>query len=112
METLLESVDDDREFASELLELFLAQTPDQIQQIRLALEKHDFVAIGRIIHAQKAPFPVFGLTQVAAAGQAVEAHVAGNIEINKASQLVSQYMETLMAELPLMHVALNSMAQS
>jgi HPt (histidine-containing phosphotransfer) domain-containing protein len=112
LETLLESIGDDRDFAAELLALFLEQTPDQLQQIRLAQEKKDFAAISRIIHTQKAPFPVFGLTQVAAAGHAIEVYMADTGHDEDTCLLVDQYIQILTAELPHMQAALDTINQA
>ncbi|MFD2934213.1 PAS domain-containing hybrid sensor histidine kinase/response regulator [Spirosoma flavum] len=98
-ETLLHAVDDDREFAIELLDLFMVQTPAQVQAIRQALEQNNLATIGGIIHTQKASFKVFGLTELVRLGQLVEASIAANIAMAEVIPLVNRYMQTLDVEL-------------
>lgn len=107
--TLLSAVDDDRDFAVELLELLLAQTPAEVQAIGQALAGNDFATIGRIIHSQKVSFQVIGLTEVVRLGQAAEALMAANKTGTATALLVTQYARALDAEIPLMRTGLQSL---
>lgn len=106
--TLFSAVDNDRDFAIELLELLLAQTPAEVQAIGEALENDDFATISRIIHSQKVSFQVIGLTEVVRIGQAAEALMRANEAGTEVALLMTQYAQTLNAELSLIRTSLES----
>lgn len=106
--TLLSAVDNDRDFAVEILELVLAQTPAEVQAIGKALETNDLATISRIIHSQKASFQVLGLTEVVRLGQAAEALIVANKAGTEMALSVTQYVQMLDAELLLIRTSLQS----
>ncbi|WP_460966931.1 PAS domain S-box protein [Spirosoma migulaei] len=108
VEVLLSALDNDRDFAAEVMELFLAQTPGEIQQIRQSLEQHDLPTIGGIIHAQKVAFQMFGLTEMVRLSQTLGARIADKQPVSEVSPLVHQFLRTLEAELPLIQSVLET----
>ena len=100
VKNLLSALDDDREFAAEVIELFLAQTPGEIQQIQQCLEQSDLAAIGGIIHTQKVAFKLFSLTEMVQLSQSLGAQIADNQTVAEVMLLVNQYVQTLESELP------------
>ncbi|QJD77210.1 ATP-binding protein [Spirosoma rhododendri] len=95
---LVQSLDDDLPFAIELLDLFLMQTPGEIDQIRQALAQGDVSTIKYVLHAQKGPIQTLGLTKTVAENKAIEAILTSDKPtIDQA--LVEQYLCTLEAEL-------------
>ncbi|GAB4042667.1 PAS domain-containing hybrid sensor histidine kinase/response regulator [Spirosoma litoris] len=106
MEILLSALDDDQEFAAEVMELFLAQTPGEIQQIQQALEKNELTTIGGIIHAQKVAFQMFGLTEMVQLSQTIGARITNKQPVSEIEPLVHQFIRTLEAELPAIQSAL------
>lgn len=106
--TFFSAVDNDRDFAVELLALLLAQTPAEIQAIGQALERNDLATIGRIIHSQKVSFQVIGLTEVVRLGQVAEALMRANKAGTEVALLITQYSQALNAELALIRTSLQS----
>jgi signal transduction histidine kinase/DNA-binding NarL/FixJ family response regulator len=95
---LVQSLDDDVPFAIELLDLFLTQTPDEIDQIRQAMVQGDMGTIRYVLHAQKGPIQTLGLTKTVTQNKAMEAIlVSDKPTVDQAS--VDQYLRTLEAEL-------------
>lgn len=95
---LVQTLDGDLPFAFELLDLYLMQTPDELEQVRQALARHDAVAIKRILHAQKGPIQTLGLTMVVEQNLALETLLAGS-DLTVVRPLVEGYVVTLEAEL-------------
>jgi len=95
---LVQSLDDDLPFAIELLDLFLTQTPDELDQIRRALAQGDMSTIKYILHAQKGPIQTLGLTKTVDQNKAMEAILISS-EPALDQSLVDQYLLTLEAEL-------------
>ena len=88
--------------------LLLIQIPAEVQAISQALGKNDLATISRIVHSPKASFQVLGLTEVVHLGQAAETLMdSGNAKMEIAL-LVTRYLQTLAAEIPLMRVSLQS----
>ncbi|MFC1490465.1 Hpt domain-containing protein [Candidatus Latescibacterota bacterium] len=50
---LLERLGDDEEFCKEIIELFIDDTPNQIKELKIALEKKDASTVHRRSHAIK-----------------------------------------------------------
>ncbi|MVM37526.1 hypothetical protein GO730_07725 [Spirosoma sp. HMF3257] len=109
LEALLSALDNDREFAAEVMELFLEQTPGEIQQIQQRLEQNDLTAIGGIIHAQKVAFKMFGLTEMVRLSETLGARITDKQSVAEVAPLVKQYLQTLEAELPLIQSTFNRM---
>lgn len=106
--TFLSAVDNDRDFAVELLELLVAQTPAEVQAIGQALERNDFATIGQVIHSQKVSFQVIGLTEVVRIGQAAEVLIRASKAGTEVALLITRYSQALNAELSLIRTSLQS----
>ncbi|MVM35462.1 PAS domain S-box protein [Spirosoma sp. HMF4905] len=109
LEVLLSALDNDREFAAEVMELFLEQTPGEIQKIQECLEQSDLATIGGIIHTQKVAFKMFGLTEMVRLSQVLGAQIGDGQTVAKVTPLVNQYLQTLEAELPVIQSTFDNM---
>ncbi len=108
LEPLLNAVDNDPGFAAEILDLFLEQTPVELEQIRQALTAQDTKTIGRLIHTQKVPIRTFGLTYMSPLIATLEEQIAAGNEAADVAPLVKQYIQAIEAELPVMRLALET----
>lgn len=100
MDALLNAVGGDTSFAVELMELFLNQTPDQMQQMRKALTTNDLATIGSIVHTQKVAIKLFGLQEATKQIQTIETMLAAKATLPEVAPHVEQYLLTLDTELP------------
>lgn len=100
IEPLLNSVGGDMEFALELVELFLEQTPLHLTQLRQALAANDPVEIGKIIHTQKAAIKMFGLEDIVQQIQHLETLIRAATPLSDFVPLVTKLIDSLDAELP------------
>ncbi len=100
LESLLTVVGHDTDFAAEVLDLYLSQTPIEINNIRAALAQQDLPAISRIAHTQKVPTQMFGMTEATHLLRSIEKLVADQQGIEAVELLVNQYIALIEAELP------------
>ena len=75
---LLSSTGDDPAFVRELLETYLAETPDQLAAISSAIEADDAAALVRPAHTLKSSSATLGAMQLSALGRELE--MAGRSE--------------------------------
>ncbi|WP_338876512.1 ATP-binding protein [Spirosoma sp. SC4-14] len=108
---LLESVGNDKELALELLNVFLAQTPDQLATIRRALVENDTETIGKIVHTQKAAIQMLGLQDISLQISELEAHLVVAQPLPKLIPLVRKYMQSLKAAMPIIQAEVESMTR-
>lgn len=95
IDTLLTTIGDDMEFAAELLELYLNQTPGELEKIRNALGQNDLPAVGRLIHTQKAQTKMLGLTEATQLILDMEAMLATNVSVADFTPFVDQYITAI-----------------
>ncbi len=100
LESLLRVVDQDADFAAEVMDLYLSQAPVEMTNLRTALDQHDLVAISGIAHTQKVPAQMFGMTKATQLLRTIEDHVADQKGIALVEPLVRQYITLVEAELP------------
>ena len=100
LDSLLNVAGGDKEFALELVDLFLEQTPSQIEQIRQAMAADDPQAIGRIIHTQKATIGYFGLLEESQQLRTLEHRLATESSLVDIAPLLERYLAALEAALP------------
>ncbi len=108
IENLLTAVDNDVVLATELVDLFLYQTPVEINQLKQALAGHDWVTISQIIHSQKVPIQLFGLAEATQLLLELEAQLADKKNEAYIASLLSQYVLRLETEMPVIQRALSS----
>lgn len=101
IDSLLNVAGGDREFAIELVDLFLAQTPLQIDQIRQAVAANDPLTISRVLHTQKATIGLFGLLEESRQIQTLENMLAAKTALPDIVPLLERYLMALEAALPL-----------
>ncbi len=70
---LLETVGNDREFLAELIETYLADSPNLFAELRAGLASGDGVSVRRAAHTLKSTSASFGATHLAALGREMEA---------------------------------------
>ena len=75
---LLASTGDDPEFVRELLETYLAETPEQLAAISTAIDADDAAALVRPAHTLKSSSATLGAMQLSALGRELE--MAGRSE--------------------------------
>ncbi|GAB3783908.1 ATP-binding protein [Spirosoma horti] len=109
IEPLLRSVDNDVAFAAELVDLFLQQTPAELDQITQFHSERNIAAIGSLIHTQKVPIRTFGLTPISLLIETLEKQIAAHKDSPEIDTLIGQYVSMLKNELPAMQVALATM---
>ena len=100
IDLLLSVAGGDRAFARELVDLFLAQTPVQIDQIRQAVVDNDLLTISRVVHTQKAAIGLFGLLEVSQQIHTLEGMFAAKPSPPDIIPFVERYLITLEAALP------------
>ena len=100
IDMLLDVTGGDKEFALELVDLFLAQTPVQIDQIRQAVAANDPLTISRVIHTQKATIGLFGLSEESRQIQTLESLLAADTSLPDIVPLLERYLMALEAALP------------
>ena len=110
-ESLLEAVGNDLDLAIELLEIYVSQTPDEIEKLQLALDQHDILTIGRLIHTQKVHTKMLGMSRATQLIMETEALVRMNGNIEGISPLMKQYIAEVKAVLPHIIFYLESMAK-
>ena len=103
-ESLLEAVGNDSDLASELLEIYMSQTPDEIEKLQLALHHQDIATIGRLIHTQKVHTKMLGMSRATQLIMETEALVRKNGSIEDILPLMKEYITEVKAVLP--HIAL------
>ena len=69
---LLASTGDDPAFVRELLETYLAETPEQLDAIRTAVEADDSAALVRPAHTLKSSSATLGAMRLSAIGRELE----------------------------------------
>ncbi|HET7520217.1 MAG TPA: Hpt domain-containing protein [Candidatus Limnocylindria bacterium] len=78
---LLESTGDDVEFVRELLDTYLAETPEHMAAIRQAIEADDAAALVRPAHTLKSSSATLGAMRMSAIGRELEmAGRSGSLE--------------------------------
>ncbi|CCH56211.1 multi-sensor hybrid histidine kinase [Fibrisoma limi BUZ 3] len=112
MEPLLEVVEGDLFLATQLLELFLSQTVEQMQQIRQALAADDLEIVGQLLHSQKAPIKMLGLDKVCLQLEEIESLIVARAAPTVIVPLVYNYILALEAELPGIESVLRSTLQN
>lgn len=100
IDLLLDVTGGDKEFALEMVDLFLTQTPVQIEQIRQAIAAHDPLTISRVIHTQKAAISLFGLSEESRQIQALESQLAADTSLPDIVPLLERYLRAIEAALP------------
>lgn len=51
----------DKEFMGEMIDMFICQTPPQIESLKIAIDNNDYIQIAHIAHKIKPTFTMFGL---------------------------------------------------
>lgn len=106
VESLMQTVNNDAEFAAEMLELFLSQTTAEIKKIEQALLNNDGITIGRILHTQKVPVQMFAMTEAAQLIVRIESMLATNHDVASITPLVRNYIDLLHVEMPFIQTVL------
>ncbi|MBC8151823.1 MAG: response regulator [Bacteroidetes bacterium] len=109
IDALMRAVDNDADFAAEMLTLFVKQTEDDLKRLQQAIVQEDLELISQIIHIQKVPTQMFDMAEATRIILDMEAMMASNKGIADVSPLVHQYVDTLNAELPAIRTALQTM---
>ncbi|RRB00674.1 PAS domain S-box protein [Larkinella rosea] len=112
VEPLLEAVGGDMDFAVEMMNLFLFQTPGEIQQLRQSLEEGDLTSVKRLIHTQKAVIQTFGLNEAARLITSSETMIAEKKAMAEIVPVVEQYLAVLESELPAIQSVLDTQRKS
>jgi HPt (histidine-containing phosphotransfer) domain-containing protein len=85
---LLESTGDDVEFVRDLLDTYLAETPEHMAAIRQALEADDAAALVRPAHTLKSSSATLGAMRLSAIGRDLEvAGRSGSLEADGRAML-------------------------
>ncbi|WP_288427761.1 ATP-binding protein [uncultured Spirosoma sp.] len=105
---LVHILDDDLTFAFELLDLYLVQTPGELDQIRQALQQQDTKTIKGILHAQKGPIQTLGLTRVVEQNLRLETLLLAGSDVSAVHTLVEEYVAMLDAELVVIDTSLQA----
>lgn len=104
---LIEAVGGDRQLAVSLLNLFLEQTPPQLQALREALETGDVTPISRIVHMQKATVQLLGLTEAKEQLQRLESHISTNPASPEIALMTRNYISLIERALPAIRARLD-----
>jgi len=51
----------DKEFMGEMIDMFIRQTPPQIESLKIAIDNNDYIQIAHIAHKIKPTFTMYGL---------------------------------------------------
>ncbi|RIV27477.1 response regulator [Fibrisoma montanum] len=100
MEPLLKVVEGDLFLATQLLELFLSQTIEQLQQIRQVMAVNELNVISQVLHSQKASIKMLGLDKASLQLEEIEALIGAKAAPTLIVARVQTYTLTLEAELP------------
>ena len=103
LDSLLNVAGGNKEFALELVDLFLEQTPLQIEQVRRAIAANDLHTISRVIHTQKATLGYFGLLEESRQIQILESRLAAEPLLDDIIPLLERYLTDLEAALPVIN---------
>lgn len=99
-ESLLAAVGDDTELASELLEIYLNQTPEDFSTLQEALDQQDLTTVGQLIHTQKVHTKMLGLDKATQLILDAETHIRAKKGGEEVRPLIEQYMAEVRAVLP------------
>ena len=99
LEPLTEALGGDLDSVAEILTLFLDQTPPQLQQIRQAVDVHDAVAIGKLLHSQKPIIQLLSPEHASRQLQEIESLLSAQTNLDEVTPLVHRYLSTLEANL-------------
>jgi HPt (histidine-containing phosphotransfer) domain-containing protein len=86
-EAMLATVEGDLELLRELVELFLAECPGLVAEMRRALQQKDAATVERVAHTLKGAVGNFGGLRTSAAARAVEAEARAN-RLDEAQRLL------------------------
>ena len=100
IESLLSAVGDDTDLASELLEIYLTETPDELEKLQQALNQQDVVTVGRLIHTQKVHTKMLGMSEATRLILESEDLIRAKSGLDEITPLVEQYMAEVQAVLP------------
>ncbi|SFD12423.1 PAS fold-containing protein [Spirosoma endophyticum] len=106
---LLEAVGNDLDLAIELLEIYVSQTPDEIEKLQLALDQQDIATVGKLIHTQKVHTKMLGMSRATQLILDTEALVRKDGDIEGILPLMKQYMIEIKEVLPHITLYLKSM---
>lgn len=106
---LLEAVGNDLDLAIELLEIYVSQTPDEIEKLQLALDQQDIATVGKLIHTQKVHTKMLGMSRATQLILDTEALVRKDGDIESILPLMKQYMIEIKEVLPHITLYLKSM---
>ncbi|GAB4025508.1 hypothetical protein GCM10028773_51350 [Spirosoma koreense] len=99
-DALLSAVGNDTELANELLELYVSQTPDELNHLQHALAQADITTVSQLIHTQKVHTKMLGMTEATRLILETEALVRARQGIDTIAPLIEQYIVEVKAALP------------
>ncbi|CAN5331568.1 hypothetical protein BH09BAC4_BH09BAC4_10930 [soil metagenome] len=106
---LLEAVGNDLDLAIELLDIYVSQTPEEIEKLQLALDQQDIATVGKLIHTQKVHTKMLGMSRATQLILDTEAIVRKNGDSKDIFPLMKQYILEVEAVLPHITLYLESM---
>ncbi|UFH52300.1 response regulator [Spirosoma sp. KNUC1025] len=110
IDSLMSAVGDDRELASELLEIYLSETPEELEKVQLALDQGDTDTVGRLIHTQKVHTKMLGMSEATRLILEAETRIRAKHDIAEIRPLVEQYIAEVKAILPAITQTLNGIS--
>lgn len=99
-ESLLDAVGNDAELASELLEIYLSQTPQDFETLQQALDQNDLTTVGQLIHTQKVHTKMLGINEATRLILEAEALIRAKRGEEEVRPLIEQYMAEVWSTLP------------
>jgi signal transduction histidine kinase/DNA-binding response OmpR family regulator len=109
-ESLMNSVGNDMELAIEILELYLTQTPIELEKLQQALDQRDIDAVSRLIHMYKAHTRMLGLDEATRLIVEAEELVKNGKDVADVWPLIEQYIKEIKSVLPTISVYLETTA--
>ncbi|GAB4040663.1 hypothetical protein GCM10028809_65530 [Spirosoma gilvum] len=102
MEPLLQAVGNDMELATELIEIYLAETPAGIENLQQALDQQDVDTIKQIIHTQQVHTKMLGMHEATRLILETEALIREKKGLVEVAPLVEQYIKEVQSIIPQM----------
>lgn len=110
VESLVAAVGNDTDLAHELLEMYVSQTPQEVDELQMALSQNDLETVGRIIHSQKVHTKMLGMTEATRLILESEALAKAQKGIGQVGPLVRQYIDEVNQILPQLRAYLETIA--
>uniref|UniRef100_UPI003B3A89AD response regulator n=1 Tax=Spirosoma sp. TaxID=1899569 RepID=UPI003B3A89AD len=100
VESLASAVGNDMDLATELLGIYLSETPEELENLKQALQEADLATAGRIIHTQKVHTKMLGMNEATRLILESEELIRSGKGKEAVAPLIAQYIAEVEAVLP------------